>query len=434
MRILFLTNYYPPYDRGGYEQLCAEVAGELVLRGHSLEVLTSKGSHHSDKEIADGIEIRRNLNLQTSGGLIEGTRRHIRGNTILERENLSALQAAIDDFQPDCALVWGMWNMSRTIPCLAERFLPGKVAYYLCDYWPTLPSALVQQWESPATKRQLQLLKALLRPAIKHLISDRSPCDLRFENVVCVSKALRQKHLELGFPMEGAQVIHLGIDAALFHPKDEAARTNLAKGRYRIVYAGRLSPEKGVHTLVQALSTVRSQTEILVTLDLVGSGGVQYVGELQSLVTEYGLQDRVKFRGHLNRKEMADLFRQFDALVFPSEWNEPFARVVLEAMASDLPVIGTTIGGTGEILVEGETGLTFPAGDYQALAQKILRMARSGSHKSRMTHLARKRVVEEFSLSKTVYEIESFLQEKFLTRAPAPNENPVSISVESLPA
>ena len=72
-----------------------------------------------------------------------------------------------------------------------------------------------------------------------------------------------------------------------------------------------------------------------------------------------GLDSKIRFVGQVDRYEMPSVMIEHDVLVFPSVWEEPLARVVQEAMASGLVVIGTVTGGTAEILRDGVTGLTF---------------------------------------------------------------------------
>src|SRR5207302_2996065 len=120
----------------------------------------------------------------------------------------------------------------------------------------------------------------------------------------------------------------------------------------KLLYAGRLTRTKGVHTAIRAMALLaREATAVPVSLDIVGGGDTGYERALRSLVDEHDLGDRVHFRGGVSRPEMPRILEQYDALLLLSEWQEPFARIVLEAMAAGLVVVGTTTGGTREILV-----------------------------------------------------------------------------------
>jgi glycogen(starch) synthase len=96
-------------------------------------------------------------------------------------------------------------------------------------------------------------------------------------------------------------------------------------------------------------------------------------------------------------------------LVFPST-GEALPRVVQEAMASGLVVIGTTTGGTGEILIEGETGLTFLPGDAAGLARQIERLLQDDELFTRLQDRAQVFILRQFDMQNTVGAIEAYLQ------------------------
>jgi len=108
---------------------------------------------------------------------------------------------------------------------------------------------------------------------------------------------------------------------------------------------------------------------------------------------------------------MPPLLQQYDVLVFPSIWEEPLARMVQEAMATGVVVVGTTTGGTREILVEGETGLTFEPEDAAALARRVEELSNDRALMARLAQNARSKVTRQFDIRHTVDEIEEHLAE-----------------------
>lgn len=142
MRLLFLSNFYPPYAIGGYEQRCQDTAISLVKRGHSVHVLTSRhgvegmnGSSSVSEAGIDSASVKRTLHLMTGLDFYEPLRFLTRWHSE-ESHNRRQLMAAIDMVQPDLIVVWGMWNLSLKLPYWAEQRLPGRVAYTISSYWP----------------------------------------------------------------------------------------------------------------------------------------------------------------------------------------------------------------------------------------------------------------------------------------------------------
>lgn len=410
MKLLFASNYYPPAGRGGYEQWCQEVATALAARGHEVHVLTSRSQYRDVVDDASRLRVHRVLHLEVEKGLVHTALRLIRDRRHLEAADLSDVRHLIVSGSFDAVLIWGMWNVPRTVPAMLETLMAGRVAYYLCDYWPSLPSAYTQQLYSASRRRLGRLPKRLLAAAVGYHLRQECVTALRLDHPICVSHAVRSLLLEYGIKVDHAKVIYGGTRIAEVKPADADPSRNIKTGRsLRLLYAGRLEAIKGVHTAINALALLAESGGETVTLDVVGSGDEDYAGSLKELVLQRGLTEQVSFRASVSRSEIPAILAEHDALVFPSEWNEPFPRIVLEAMAYGVVVIGTTTGGTGEILVGDRTGLTFPVGDADALARQITRLAEDSLLRGRLVSVARQIVVAHFALDRMVSDLENAL-------------------------
>ncbi len=163
-----------------------------------------------------------------------------------------------------------------------------------------------------------------------------------------------------------AVIPQFGIDPAIFSPAEPRV-----KGRgFVIGYVGRLVPEKGVDLLIRALAEVHGTWR----LEIIGQGSERE--SLERLARSLGLGDRVAFTGQAPSTRMAAFYRELDALVIPSKtcpnWKEQFGRVIVEAMACGVPVIGSDSGAIPGVLGEdGDCGLLFPEGDVGALADRL---------------------------------------------------------------
>lgn len=408
MRILFLSNFFPPARPGGYTQWCHEVAERLAIRGHTIGVLTS--SYELEKAPAEERDIYRLLHLEADLAYYQPVHFFTRWRK-QHQENLVFLEHTVRSFAPDLIFVWGMWALSKALPALAEQLLPGRVVYYLSDYWPSAVDMHTAYWQAPARSWPMQVPKrGLGKVAMSMLASERQP-EPKFERVICVSARVRELLVESGLPVQHACIIHGGTDIERFQA---VSQRDYRSGRLKLVYAGQLVEHKGVHTAIEAMAMlVNKQKTNQLTLTLVGSGHPGYEAFLRDLVESQGLHDFVKFHGPVSKDTMPATLQQFDVLIFPSIYEEPLARMTQEAMAAGLVVIGTTTGGTKEILRDGETGLTFAPGDADGLAMQVTRLLTDPDLCYRLAQAGRQIVLEDFTLDRMAEQIEDYLVDCF---------------------
>jgi glycosyltransferase involved in cell wall biosynthesis len=408
MRILFLSNFFPPARSGGYTQWCYEVTERLAARGHVIGVLTS--NYELAKVPASEPNTHRLLHLDGDLNYYQplqffATRQR------QHRENLAYLEKVVKAFAPDLMFVWGMWALSRALPALAEQLLPGRVVYYLSDYWPSATDMHTAYWRVPARRWYMRLTKRVLsRIALSMLAAEGCPV-LRFEHAICVSAKLRELLIAAGLPLEHARVIHGGTDVDRFPVVRERAYRS---GPLKLLYAGQLVQHKGVHTAIQAMAKlVHERGMHQIDLTLFGSGHPAYEAYLHDLVEKEDLQRYVSFRQPIPRDRLPAVMQAYDVLVFPSIYEEPLARITQEAMAAGLVVVGTTTGGSKEILRSGETGLAFSPEDAQALAEQVARLNSDPHLYRRLAKRGHQTVHENFTLDRMVTEIDTYLQDCF---------------------
>ncbi|HJS83384.1 MAG TPA: glycosyltransferase family 4 protein, partial [Nitrososphaera sp.] len=317
----------------------------------------------------------------------------------------------VKDFAPDLIFVWGMWALSKALPALAEQLFPGRVVYYLSDYWPSALDMHTTYWQSPARRWPMQVTKQVLSKVAMSMLAKEGQPELKLEKVICVSARVRELLVEAGLPIQHARIIHGGTDIERFL---DVRKRDYHSGHLKLLYAGQLVRHKGVHTAIEAMARLVNQQGICqITLTLVGSGHPDYEAFLRDLIARERLQDFVTFHKLVSKEEMPALLQQFDVLVFPSIYEEPLARMTQEAMASGLVVVGTTTGGTREILRESETGLTFAPEDADGLAEQVTRLFNDPDLCCRLAQSGRQTVLENFTLDKMVKEIEVFLLDCF---------------------
>lgn len=179
-----------------------------------------------------------------------------------------------------------------------------------------------------------------------------------------LSPHLRQDYANAGFEPERIRVVpHFYDDQFLTNPKD---RPSLDGGPIQILYVGALEDYKGVNVLVRAIPHMLS-AGIAFDLHVVGAG--PQARRLQTLAADLGVSERVTWHGRVEHEELPSLYRSADLFVYPGLLDEPFGRVMLEALASGLPIVSSDIGSMQAIV--GDAGELFPAGDESALASAV---------------------------------------------------------------
>jgi len=186
--------------------------------------------------------------------------------------------------------------------------------------------------------------------------------------VLSVSQSLKNRIMELGVADEQVAVIGNGINDRLFYPQDkQAARRSVGlEGDHPVcVCVARLSHEKGVDVLIQAMAQVQHPQ---VKLVLVGSGADD--ASLKSLAGRLNLDDKIMFAGERPNQEVPAWLNAADLMILPSR-NEGYPNVVAETLACGVPVVASSVGGVPEIITSDELGLLVEPDNPDRLAEAI---------------------------------------------------------------
>ena len=144
-------------------------------------------------------------------------------------------------------------------------------------------------------------------------------------------------------------------------------------------------------------------------MTILGDGPGDYLHYLRQRVTMLGIENLVDFMAPVQREQMPEILSKHDVLIMPSEYGEPIARSMQEGMAMGLLVIGTTTGGSGELLQHERNGLVFPAADAQSLATQIARAGNTPELGDRLARQGQEDVRTNFDIRLTVDRIEDYL-------------------------
>ena len=194
-----------------------------------------------------------------------------------------------------------------------------------------------------------------------------------------------------------------GVDPQIFRPRARRA----AHQPFAISYAGRLVPEKGLDVLVEAVAGLPGEWRT----HFYGDGPMR--DELHCLVQRLNLSDRVVFHDHVSSTQMSEKLGGADALVLPSRtwanWKEQFGRVLIEAMACGVPVVGSDSGEIPEVI--GDAGIVVPEGDAGALREALRALREDPDLWTALSQRGRERVLARYTQSRIADETVAYYHE-----------------------
>jgi spore coat protein SA len=189
--------------------------------------------------------------------------------------------------------------------------------------------------------------------------------DVICDGIVCVSHAQKEKLVSEGAPEHKMTVVHNGVDFSIFNPSPPSKH----KAR-RLVFAGALVPDKGLHLLISAFADLKPKYPDL-ELEVFGSSSLwsrtDYLNTEQLAAQFPGLI----FHGKKAQHEIAEGFRRSGICVVPSIWFDPYPLISLEAQACGTPVVAFRMGGLPEGIINGTTGVVVEEVSPQALTRTL---------------------------------------------------------------
>jgi glycosyltransferase involved in cell wall biosynthesis len=194
------------------------------------------------------------------------------------------------------------------------------------------------------------------------------------------------------------KVVYNGIDASEYKVGKKVSKVK--GGKFQIGYIGRLSIEKGVIYLIEALSHL---DDIDYECVIIGEGPLRH--ELEDIVISKGLKSKVKFLGF--QQNVTPFFSEMDVFVLPS-LNEVLPITIIEAFAHKVITIASEVGGVPDLITHGKTGLLFPAKDIDILLENIKFVYTNLGEKQKMVDNAYEKFIQSFSSDVMLREISNY--------------------------
>jgi glycosyltransferase involved in cell wall biosynthesis len=359
MRILTVSNLYPPVYEGGYELRCAATMDALRDQ-HEIFVLTSERGREG---CPPDPGIRRELPFTPPGApsVLKAPVTSARGMDVMRR--------ALAELQPDLIFIWNGQGIPHAALRVAEQSgIP--LAYSVGEHW------LGRIYRSDPFVRFLLAGESGVRAAWGHIprALNHHP-SLQVDPyarvpaaIVWNSEATRE---QCGVPPTLIAVHEATIYPAVSEPGLWTGTPRQPGAEPAIAFVGRVEEEKGPDVAYRALAELRDRHGIRAKLSLAGTVEPQMGAELERLAAELGIAEQVELLGRLDKPAVAGLLARSHALLVPSTWEEPFGLVLLEGALARIPVVASRSGGMPEALEEGTEALFFPVGDPAACAAAL---------------------------------------------------------------
>jgi len=377
MRVLLVSWEYPPVVIGGLGRHVHHLATALASAGHEVVVLsrrpsgTDPSTHPSSDEISEDVRVvaaAQDPHEFTFGkDMMAWT---LAMGHAMVRAGLSLKDQASDHpWRPDVVHAHD-WLVAHPAVALSEFYdVPIVSTIHATE------AGRHSGWVSGSLSRQVHAVESwLVRESDSLITCSASMCD---EITDLFGPGLAE-----------ITVIRNGIDAARWPFASRRRRSGPAE----LLFVGRLEYEKGVHDAIAALPRIR-RAHPGTTLTIAGEG------TQQSWLVEQARKHRVlkatRFVGRLDHDELLAALHRADAAVLPSHY-EPFGLVALEAAAAGTPLVTTNIGGLGEAVINGETGMSCPPRDVTRLAKAVGAVLDDPAAAARRARAARERLTSDF--------------------------------------
>ncbi|MCA1842572.1 MAG: glycosyltransferase, partial [Actinobacteria bacterium] len=420
VRVLHVNKFL--HRRGGAEAYLLDLAGLQRRAGHQVALF---GTDHPDNEPQEhAAHFPSYLELEPPPATVTG-RLRAAGRMLWSSSAARGLDAVVDAFRPDVAHLHNVYHhlSPSVLRPLARRGVPAvmtlhdyKLAcptYRFLDHGQLCEACLGGHFTNAVRRRCKDgSLPASALMALELGLHTAMGAYEPVSRFVCPSRFLAAKMAQAGvFPDRLRHVPHF-VDAASLPPA--------AGHRAGVVYAGRLSPEKGVDVLVEAVARLDRpgfRNIVGAGLEVLGDGPARPALERLAAARAPG---RVSFRGRRDRPEVLERLRSAQVAVLPSRWYENQPLIVLEALACGVPVVASDLGGTAELVDHGVDGLLVPPDDPGALAAALARLLDDPGTTARMGAAGAVKAAGAFSPELHLERIHSLYAEAARSVRPVP--------------
>ena len=394
MKLLVITNLFPPQELGGYGRAMADFAWGLEQRGHKLDVCSSDAPYLLQSSLSVQLQanVRRRLHLK--GTFLNGVH-HLNDPSArhhIDQHNQQQIQAVINNTAYDGVL---LGNLDLIGVEILQPLLHTNLQLLHHIGYTTAPFPANQH---PSAKNYRMVAAS---EAVKHCLANQ---------------ALQTQTTPVVYP--GARCDLFGPSATkrlLPAPLNRSSSPAIALGQpghpLRICFAGLMMTTKSPHTIAEALLFLK-QRGINAKLSFAGDSFQEgYKEAIQAYLNQHNLQDDVQWFGQLSRSQLARFFGLHHVAIFPSVYPEAFGIVAAEAIASGLVLVTSGVGGAAELIEDRVSGFRFKPGDACDLAKAMAEICALTPEQLRViAQRGEQRIRSQFSVEKAAAQLEQLFQ------------------------
>lgn len=378
MKVLLVSEYFPPKTFGGGEIFAELLAKNLVKGGIDVSVLTSHFTGLKKYEKKDGIKIYRRLK---TGSNIEGFVSNLKRAFIFPnstKEEITKLNQAKNFDLIHCMNISSISGAEKAkeeikkpliaevnspiLFCPAGTLLKGDVACTerSCNFQKFFQCFLKFGRISKVKEKWYLHYNPFFISYIYYRFKHRKNALKKIDFIITLSEFMRTLLVKGGIRTEKIEVVPHLVESENFSGlKVKKHKTP------RLLYLGSYEKFKGPQILLEALKNLKEDF----TCNFYGSGSLKE--ELTTLVKKFKLKDKVRINDFVAYSKIQKLYQEHDIIVFPSIWPEAFGRIAIEGMAAGKPVIASRIGGIPDIIKNKQNGLLIEPGNITELTKAL---------------------------------------------------------------
>lgn len=382
MKILCISNYYPPFFDGGYEISVKETMDWLATKGHQIYILC--GYMGVEKVSYDALKIDEGIPLRILR-YIDYINASMRNKHEVEKFNYSITMQIMEFVKPDL-VYFGNIKAISIAPVIAVQKTAIPRVFDIGDDW-------LKTYLGRGVKNSI---KRWLKAALPWTIGGK----IRLDPVIAISQWIGQE-MASKYHSKDVSVIPRGI--ALPNRNERLLTDKLS-----FIYLGKIQPLKGLDLIIQASRRIVSQDQNFV-VDVYGEADKSYLQYCQQLIKRLHLGDHFRFKGKIDHP--MQILPRYDVLLMPTVSKEPLGRVIIEAMACSLIVIATNAYGPKEIISHKIDGYLFERGSVSALASAILELYNTDRKSLEQIRVnARLKVEQKYEINLVKNQVEKILE------------------------